>query len=136
MCFTERSDRVEKRFYLGTGILVFLLVLGLLTGRSMAQFSEETAAFLEQAEAAILSGNTQTGTELAQQARRLWQKRWHLAALVADHSPMDEIDGLFAQMEFFAKTEDLPRLGACCARVAELVEAVADAHTLRWWNVL
>ena len=127
---------MEKRFYLGVGILVVFLLLGLLVAWGMEQISGRAATLLAQAEEAILSGSVQTAEALAGQAKRIWEKGWCTIALAADHGPMDEIDGLFAQMEFFVKNGSGTELGACCARLAELVEAISDAHALTWWNIL
>ena len=127
---------MEKRFYLGLGILIFFLILGLWVSRGMKEGARPVTRLLEQAAEAALSGDTEQGADLARQARKLWNDRWGIMALAADHAPMDEIDGLLAQMEFFARARDGQRLGACCARVAELVEAMAEAHALSWQNVL
>ena len=127
---------MEKRFYFGVGLLVLFLILGIVAAAATDSASTPIARQLEEAAREAVAGDVEKSIALARSAKQSWQGVWKPFATVADHSPMDEIDGLFAQMEFFAKTEDLPRLGACCARVAELVEAVADAHTLRWWNVL
>ena len=127
---------MEKRFYFGMGILLFFLILGLFVSWGMQEAVRPVTRLLEQAAEAAHSGETARAARLAQQARDLWDDRWGGMALAADHEPMDEIDGLFAQIVFFAHARDGQRLGACCARVAELVEAMADAHTLRWRNVL
>lgn len=127
---------MEKRFYLGLGILIVFLILGLTVAWAMDGVSQPAADMLEQAAEEVLAGNFEKGTALAQQARDLWRTGWKSVALAADHSPMDEIDGLFAQIDYFARAGKATELGACCARVAELVEAVADAHTLTWWNLL
>ena len=69
------------------------------------------------------------------EARLLWEKGWNRLAVMADHTIMDEIDGLFSQMEHYAR-EGAAFLGASCARVRELVSAVSDDHRLTWWNLL
>ena len=56
--------------------------------------------------------------------------------MAADHAPMDEIDSLFAQMEVYAQARDSLHFGSYCARLAELITAVSDAHQLNWWNFL
>ena len=127
---------MEKRFYLGLGILMAFLLLGLAVSWSMGQVTKPVAQTLEQAAQEVLSGNVEQGIQLAQQAQTTWQKGWKRVALAADHSPMDEIDGLFAQIGFFAEVGNRQELGACCLRVSELVEAIADAHRLTWWNVI
>ena len=127
---------MEKRFYLGIGILLVFLLLGLTVSWAMRQVTQPVAQMLEQAAQEVLSGNMEQGILLARQAQTTWQKGWKCVALAADHSPMDEIDGLFAQIGFFAESGNRQELGACCVRVSELVEAVADAHGLTWWNVI
>lgn len=127
---------MEKRFYLGLGILLVFLVLGLVASWVMRQVTQPVLQMLDQATQEVLAGDMEQGILLAQRAQDIWQKGWEAVALAADHSPMDEIDGLFAQIGFYAEAGDRLALGACCARVSELVEAVADAHALTWWNVI
>ena len=127
---------MEKRFYFGMGILLFFLILGLFVSWGMQEAVRPVTQQLQQAAEAAHSGETARAILLAQQAGDLWNDRWGVMALVADHEPMDEIDGLFAQIVFFAHARDGQQLGACCARVAELVEAMAEAHALSWRNVL
>lgn len=127
---------MEKRFYLGLGILLLFLVLGLAITWGMEQVSQPVVRLLEEAAQEMLSGSSEQGIRLVRQARQLWDRSWTAAALAADHSPMDEIDGLFAQMDFYAQAKSRTELGACCLRLAELVEAVAEAHALTWWNLL
>lgn len=127
---------MEKRFFLGLGILLTFLVLGLLVSWGMKEVTRPVSEMLEQAEEAVLSGNMEQGADLARQAKGIWESGWNIMALAADHSPMDEIDGLFAQIDYYAREENPWELGACCARVAQLVEAVSEAHAFTWWNLL
>ena len=124
---------MERRFYLGVGILLIILILGLFTQWVMEKCQQPPALLLEQAAQAE---DLQTGTELAQQAKAMWHRRWKGVAAVADHSPMDEIDTLFAEMEVYARTEEKPHFAACCSELARRVQAMADAHAFSWWNVL
>lgn len=127
---------MEKRFFFGLGILVLFLVLGLLASWGMQRMTEPVSQLLEQAADAILSGDTEQGKVLARKAEKCWRSAWRKMALTADHSPMDEIDGLFAQIHFYAQADEGEQLGACCTRVAELVEAISEAHALTGWNIL
>ena len=127
---------MEKRFYLGLFLLAVLLAIGLLTGWAAERGMEPVAEHLTQATQAILNGDFTAGARLARQAKATWQSRWRWLAAVADHAPMDEIDGLFSQAEYYVNSLDKTRLGACCAQLSELVEAIADAHRLNWWNIL
>lgn len=127
---------MEKRFFLGLGILLVFLVLGFLVSWGMEEVTRPVSQMLEQAEEAVLSGDIKGGAELARRAKEIWESGWNVMALAADHSPMDEIDGLLAQIDYYAQEENRVELGACCARVAQLVEAVSEAHAFTWWNLL
>lgn len=127
---------MERRFYLGIGILGFFLALCLLVTFSMAHANEPISDILEQASQEALSGDLETGASLARQAKADWQASRYGTASVADHTPMDEIDGLFAETEVFAQAKDAEHFAACCARLSVLIQAVADAHHPGWWNML
>ena len=127
---------MEKHFYLGIGILILFLVLGILGSVWLDRANESVTQALEQAVQAVQAGDLTRGTNLARQAAEYWQKSWNAVASVADHGAMDEIDGLFAQLQYYAEAQLPQMFGACCARVQELVEAVADTHRLTWWNLL
>ena len=124
---------MERRFYLGLGILLVVLSLGLLIGWLTDQAQAPAVALLEQA---AQTEDLQTAVPLAQQAKALWQNRWRRIASVADHNPMDEIDSLFAEMEVYAQAKEQVHFAACCSQLASLLRAVSDAHALNWWNVL
>lgn len=127
---------MEKRFYLGVVLLVLFLVLGLVTAYAMKTTGEPVVQALEQAKHAILAGEPEEGIRLAQQAKQAWKRGWKGIASVADHTPMEEIDGLFAQLQYYADAGNTQRLGSCCARLVQLVKAVSDDHRLTWWNIL
>jgi len=124
---------MERRFYLGAGLLLVILFLGLLTGWVMDKAQLPAAKLLEQAAQAE---DMQTGTQLAQQAKEDWNKRWKAVAAVADHTPMDEIDTLFAEMEVYIREKEDVHFYACCSQLASLLRAVAEAHKLSWWNLM
>ena len=126
---------MARRFYLGVMILVLLLILGLFSGSWVSSANRQVALRLTQAEEAARQGNAEAGLVLARQAEQLWKKTWNRVAVVADHTAMDEIDGLFSQMEHYAQV-GAAHFGAGCARVRELVCAVSDGHRLTWWNLL
>lgn len=127
---------MEKRFYLGIGILTVFLVLGLVMSAVIENASRPVSRQLEQASQSAAAGNLDAGVALAQQAKNAWHASWRGFATVADHTPMDEIDSLFAQVDAFAAAGDSTGFSAYCARLAELVEAISDAHRLSWWNLL
>lgn len=124
------------RFWLGVCLLAVFLVLGLWVSYSMDDIHQSIAQTLEEASDLTLSGNLEDGKAMVRQARADWENHWHGTASVADHEPMDEIDGLFAQLEVYGKTGQSGDFAAYCARLSKLVTAVGEAHGLSWWNLL
>lgn len=125
-----------KRGWLGLGILVFFLVLGLTVGSWMDRCHASTGQWLEEAAEKTLSGDWEAGTALAEDAKQKWQQQWRYTAIVADHTPMEEIDALFAEMEVYSRCQEMPHFVACCKELAQQITAVAQAHTFSWWNIL
>lgn len=124
------------RFWLGIGILVVFLVLGFWVTYAMDNVHSEISQTLEKAATQTLSGDLTEGITLVQQAKDRWQSHWHGTASVADHAPMDEIDGLFAQLEAYGQAGLSADFATYCARLSNLVAAVGEAHSLTWWNLL
>ena len=124
------------RFLLGLGILVILLALCLsvtvLTQRSQASICH----LLEEAAQLALAGKTDISLSLIGQAQQRWQRQWHRVAAYSQHDPMDEIDSLFAQLEAYGRGGYGVHMAAMCGRLAQLIDAIADAQCLTWWNLL
>lgn len=127
---------MERRFWFGLGILVLFLALGLWTAWGMEHMHRPVTQQLEQAARTALEGDAETAAQQARVARDIWQQGRGLTAAVADHEPMEEIDGLFAQAEVYAHAGENTEFAAYCTRIARLVEAVGEAHRLNWQNLL
>lgn len=125
-----------KRIWLGLGILALFLSLGILSSIGMQKLHEPLAHNLEKAASAALSGDFSKGKEHAAKAKDQWDSQWNRSAVLADHTPMDEIDGYFARMEVYAQTDSAVDFAACCQQLAKLITATAEAHTFTWWNIL
>ena len=124
------------RCWIGIGVLAVFLALGLWIGEEMDTTHGRISQDLQQAAEQTLTGETERGILLAQQARQRWEDARRGTACVADHEPMDEIDGLFAKLEVYARQRQMPEFAACCARISALVQAVGEAHGAQWWNLL
>ena len=124
------------RFWLGALILVALLLLGLWIGRATGWTHETISKMLDLAAEQVMAGDTAEGLATAQAARRRWHGGRNATAAIADHAPMDEIDGLFAQLEIYGQLRSPMELAAVCARLSALVSAMGEAHQLTWWNLL
>lgn len=124
------------RFWLGVGLLLLFLVFGIWTARSMANIHEPMGQMLAEASQRALDGDIQSGTALARQAKASWEKHRSGIASVADHTPMDEIESLFAEMEVYAEARETVHFAACCAQLSRMVQSMSEAHTFSWWNFL
>lgn len=125
-----------KRFWIGVGLLVVLLAAGIWIMVASDRVHAPISGLLEEAARESLAGDLAAGQALAQQAEDQWQQHWKAVASGGDHNPMDEIDGLFAQARAYGLAGQAADFGACCARLAELVEAMGESHSLSWWNFL
>ncbi len=124
------------RGYIGAAVLVVFLMLGFVVSGAMDNAHNPASNLLTQAADMTLAGNFDGAIPLAMEAKHRWETSWNGTAVVADHSPMDDVDALFAELEIYAQTGEEPHFAACCRELSQRLEAVADAHRLRWWNVL
>ena len=124
------------RGWLGAGVLVVFLILGIIVSACVGNGHIPTGALLDQAAEAALAGNLEQGIALGFEAKQRWERQWNATAAIADHSPMDEVDALFAEMEVYARAGEQPHFAACCKELSQRLQAIADAHRFSWWNVL
>ena len=125
-----------KRLWLGLVLLALFFALGLVVSACMDRVHMEIAGELENAAQLALQENDTLARQQAQSAKSKWEKSWGWTAAVADHAPMDEIDGLFAQLQAFESPEERAHYAATCAQLAKLVNAMAEAHRLSLQNLL
>ena len=125
-----------KRGWFGVGLLAVLLALGIFSSVAMGLFHEPVADVLERASDYALEENWDQARRLSGRAEDTWEELWHFSASFADHSPMEEIDSLFAQLEIYEKARDPVAFAAVCASLSRQLEAMSDAHELSWWNLL
>ena len=124
------------RGWLGVGLLVVFLILGFVTAAVMDNAHLPTEELLAQAADKTLAGDFEEAVALGFAAKHRWDKHWNGTATVADHSPMDDVDALFAEMEIYAKTEEKPHFAAVCKELSQRIQAMAEAHRFSWWNIL
>lgn len=125
-----------KRIFLGLTLLLALLWSAAVITVQMDRVYDPIVNSLRQAAAAAESNDWRKATSLANQAKSCWETHRHFTASVADHSPMDEIDGLFAELEVFLTQQEMPHFAATCRHLAMLTAAMGDNHAFSWWNLL
>lgn len=124
------------RGWLGAGILIVFLALGMVVAVCMDNAHLPTGDLLEQAAEKTLNGEFDSAVALGMEAKNRWERQWNGTATMADHSPMDDVDALFGEMEVYAKTGEEPHFAACCLELSQRLRAIAGAHRFSWWNIL
>lgn len=125
-----------KRLWIGLSILVVLLAGCCLIHTALARIHDPIATDLEQAAAAALIEDWATARDLALHATTRWEKFHRFTAAFADHTPMDELDSLFAELRIYAGTRENPHFSATCTHLSFLATSIAESHRLSWWNLL
>lgn len=125
-----------NRLFVGLLILAVLLVSSLSVCIAMERVHRPIADALALAAQHALDGNAQAALAQAQIARARWEKYHRFTAAFADHSPMDEMDGLLAELRVYAQTSETTHFAATCAHLQFMATAMAESHLLSWWNLL
>ena len=125
-----------NRSKIGAWLLLALLVLGVASSWGMGRFSGPIQAQVAQAGEAALAGDWENAETLARQARVRWERYRNFCAALADHEPMEHIDGLFAQLEVYRQIRDGVNFATVCAQLSQDTKAIGEAHSLTWWNLL
>lgn len=125
-----------KRLWIGVGLLILLLLLGILTTVFAARHQEQISQTLAEARNAAEVGQWEKAAGACFRAKALWESRHHLTASIADHEPMEEVESLFAQLEIYLKARDPVAFSACCSGLEVFVRAIGEAHSVNWWSLL
>ena len=110
-----------SRLWFGVALLLFFLVLGLGALWYLEAVREPVVTALETAAQAVLSGDSAAGAEKAAEAADFWAERRKLLAAVSPHEPMEQMEGLFAQLRVYAQREEWSDFAACCRQLAQLM---------------
>lgn len=125
-----------RRPYLGIGILLALLLLGAVIWWGMEMIHNDIEDLLTQAQQAAQKEEWEKAEDAIQRAYHRWEQYHHFTASFADHTPMDELDGLFAELLVYLDQRESPHFEATCARLILLTQAMAESHGITWWNIL
>lgn len=125
-----------KRLWLGAGLLVFFLILGILLSVWMTNTHDHISRQLSLACTLSQSGDLTQAGRLAQDASSQWEQYRNRVAALADHTPMEEIDSLFCELQVYLQMDEPVHFSATCARLDLLLHAMGEAHSINWWTVL
>lgn len=121
---------MSSKFYIGLGLLVFLLIFGLFVGFFVQKQQQSVKNIVIAAQDAA---DLREGVRLISQAQERWRQGWKGIASVSHHVTMEEIDRIFAQLSVCSDDKEfLLRSAELCS----LLDALTNDHIFTWWNLL
>lgn len=125
-----------KRLWIGIAILVVLL--GLSTGMSLALsgIHRELARELDEACRAAVAQDWVAADTHTAAAGEQWQKYRRFCASFTEHTPLEQMDSLFAQLNVCRKLVLPEDYALICSQLAQLARAIGESHGFTWWNFL
>lgn len=124
------------RFRFGLGILALVLAVGIAAMLFMGHIHGNICDDLEKAIDLAAESRLEDAGAYIRAAQKRWEDQRHLVASLAEHTDMDEVDGLFRQLESYQQLQDARACAAICAELAFRVEALGESHDINWWNIL
>jgi thioredoxin-like negative regulator of GroEL len=125
-----------KRFWIGITVLTLLLILGIFSTVLLSRSHLPIRDTLEQAAVAALAGDLGQADQLLKKAKVQWDRNRLWAAALVEHGVLEEAECLFAEAEVYAKAANRQALAAACARLAQIMDTIAQSHQTSWQNVL
>lgn len=118
-----------KKLYLGCGLLLAMLALGVTFSILMPRLHDPVAQDLKAAAEQALLEDWEAADAAFLRAKDQWEKYKDLTAMVCDHKPQEEMQALFAQVEVYCRTRD-SQFAAACRQLAEMAEGMSDLHSI------
>ncbi len=125
-----------KRIWFGAGLLTFLLILGLCSSFLMERVCLAQVERLDRAAALASDSDWAAARVLVTQVKEEWDRRQLLIAALCDHDPMDQIDGLFSQLDALSEARSAASFSSTCVYLARQLEALGHSHSLTPDNLL
>lgn len=124
-----------KRSYIGGGLLVALCLICGVCSWAITAIHAPLCGQLSRAQQQVLAGGFHEGRKTAMAAKADWEKWTIFRACVTDHTPVEEIDAGFAELESYGASGEDAAFAAKSGELAEMVKALAESQSLNWWNL-
>ncbi len=124
------------RLWIGIGILVALLAIGIGLLWGSGVYFEELSQDLEQAGELALAGNWQAAGEKAEQGREKWEQYRRFWASFTDHEPVEEMQNLFSMLDVYRARQLEVDFATVCRNLSHVAAAIQESHGLKWWSIL
>lgn len=125
-----------KRLWIGLALLLILLAAGIFSTVAIEEFHHSLAMRLESTAAAALAEEWEETCLLLHQCRSRWIRYRNFVAAGSSHEPIEEIDSLYAQLDIYFQRRDSIGFSLCCTVLRHRTEALGEAQSINWWNLL
>ena len=125
-----------KRTWLGATLLAVFLLLGIFSGIWMEKTHNRLSLALDDACQLAVEKRLTEASVLSRDAYTQWLRHRGATASLADHTPMEEIDRLFQELEVYIQMDEPVHYAATCAQLCTLLASMGDAHNINWWTLL
>lgn len=125
-----------KRSWMGFGLLLILLLLGIITTWFMVDIHQPVEENLKKASQCALRGDWIQADAYFREAKENWKQWEHERACLADHTPVEDIDAEFEMLQLYSTAREDAAFAAGCLELARKAAAVGEAHEFVWWNFL
>ena len=120
-----------KRCWLGAGMLLLLLVLGLVCGSFLGRFGTELGREAERA-ALLVAENREEAEKILQEIRRRWEENRPWLTVLTDQQPLLDIETLLRLLEDSPETVPF-RENAL--RLSRNLYQLGQSHLPKWENI-
>lgn len=124
-----------KRIWFGVALLALMLALGLGSSALMKKTWQKQSENLNHAASFAVEGDWATARTLQQEAKAEWEKKQLLVAALCRHEPIDEIEGLFAQLDVFSETRRAVSFSSTCVYLSRQLDSLGQSHSFNLKNL-
>ena len=110
--------------------MILLLILCVSSGMVMERIQSPQSESLNRAAQLAADGDWAAARTLTSQVRQQWERKQTLISALSSHGTMDEINGLFAQLEVFSEARSAASFSSTCVYLACLLESLGENHSL------
>ena len=124
-----------KRMWIGVGLLVAVLIVGIWTANRMEEIHQEIAKDLERAAQSAMEGDWDMAGALFARAEKTWEKKRMFASVFSDHAPIEDAEALFAQIRILSQAENGESFATACACLASQLMAIGESQSFNLRNL-
>ncbi len=124
-----------KRIWFGVVLLILMLVLGLISSTFMKKTWLKQSENLNRAAMLASDGDWVNARNLLAEAQAEWEKKQLLLAVLCQHEPIEQIDGLFAQLGVFSESRRTASFSSTCVFLSKLIDSLGRSHNLNLKNL-